>query len=70
MAKRRYNEKSLGMGGGISKSDLRNTAAIPIKKKSTGGFKILAKIRLESIHHPERTNYSNPKWIVWCVPGG
>jgi hypothetical protein len=38
----------LGMGAGISKSDLRKIAAIPMKKAKTGGFKIFDATRLKS----------------------
>ncbi|CAC5344166.1 conserved hypothetical protein [Planktothrix rubescens CCAP 1459/22] len=40
----------MGKGGGISKSDLQKTANTPRKKNSTGGLRILNKIRLPSIN--------------------
>jgi len=40
IANKRYKEKSLGNGAGISKSDLHNTAITPIKKNNTVGANI------------------------------
>ena len=37
------------IGWGISNSDLRNTAAMPIKKNQTKRFRTLERIKLESI---------------------
>ena len=46
MAKSKYKENNLGKGWGMSRSDLRNTAIMPIKKKRTGGLRTLERIRL------------------------
>jgi hypothetical protein len=52
MANSKYNEKSLGIGAGISRSDLTKTAVMPKKKNRIGGFKILDTIKLISISTP------------------
>ncbi|ABM69520.1 Hypothetical protein A9601_02321 [Prochlorococcus marinus str. AS9601] len=51
MAKSKYNEKSLGNGAGISKSDLKSTDIAPIKKKRTGGANTFCRIGLISINY-------------------
>jgi hypothetical protein len=48
IANSRYSENSLGMGAGISKSDLRKIASIPMKKANMGGFKIFDATKLKS----------------------
>jgi hypothetical protein len=47
IASKRFIENNFGKGAGISSSDLKKIASIPRKKKSTGGFNIFDKIRLE-----------------------
>ena len=49
IARSRYKENSFGNGAGISKSDLKNTAIVPIKKKSTGGANTFCIIGFTSI---------------------
>ena len=51
MAKSKYNEKSLGNGAGISKSDLKSTDIAPIKKKRTGGANTFCRIGSVSYTH-------------------
>src|SRR5579883_1971831 len=52
IANSRYSEKSLGIGAGISRSDLTKTAVIPRKKNRIGGFRILDTIKLASMPIP------------------
>ena len=51
IARRRYKEKRLGNGAGISKSDLKSTDIAPIKKKRTGGANTFWRIGLISISY-------------------
>jgi hypothetical protein len=52
MANSKYSDRSLGTGGGISKSDFTRTAVIPRKKNRIGGFRMLDRIRLPSMPIP------------------
>ena len=49
IASNKYNENNFGIGGGISKSDLTNTAIMPKKKNKIGGLRTLETIRSKSI---------------------
>ena len=51
IASKRYKEKSLGNGAGISKSDLKSTEIAPVKKKSTGGANTFCSIGSISINY-------------------
>ena len=59
MESRRYNEKSLGKGCGISRSLLMNTATKPRKKNKTGGLSKLFKINSDCIEQ---------KWVKFFLP--
>ena len=64
IAKSKYREKSLGKGGGISKSDLKSTEIAPIRKKSTGGANTFCSIGFISIDITSLIHLKQPLMLL------